>query len=170
MTLPNNLILENDEEIVRVVRAHWLTVAPSFLGIIFIFLVAFFFLWPLLQLGPAGLIIFIAVASATLWLGAREYRRWQRSVLILTTARFIWTEQRGFFNKKATEAFLQNVQDVSYRVNGLWATLMHFGSLTIQVAGAAAPLELSNLPQPDDLQHLILELKEQRYSRPKDLA
>ena len=164
MNLPDNLILGNGEEIVRLVRVHWLTVAPSLVGIIFIFLAPFFFLWPLMQFGPVGLSAFVIVVFAAIFFGAREYRRWQKSVLILTTARFLWTEQRGFFDKKVSEAYYQNVQDVSYRIKGLWAALAHFGSLTIQVAGSLAPLELPNLPRPDDLQHLILELKERKIA------
>lgn len=162
MTLLNNIILRDGEEIVRLARTHWLSVAPSFIGIFFIFLVPFFFLWPLLQLGPAGLSIFVVVVFVAIILGAREYCHWQKSVLILTTARFIWTEQRGFFDKKVAEAFYQNVHNVSHRIKGFWATLACFGSLTFQVADGTALLEINNLPHPDDLQHLILELKERR--------
>jgi hypothetical protein len=142
------------------VRTHWLTIVPPFIAIAILFMAPFFFLWPLFRLGLVGIVIFSLLVLIALALAGRQYRRWRQSVLILTTARIFYAEQRGFFDRAATEAFYQNVRDVSYRIKGFWPTLAQYGSLCLQVDGAASLWEFHRLAHPENLQHLIVELRE----------
>ena len=160
MAIPRLPILNDQEEIVRIVRAHWLTLVLPFIVIVFLFMAPFFFLWPLFRLGLWGIVIFSLLVLTALVLAGRKYRRWRQSVLILTTARIFHIEQRGFFDRVVMEVFYQNVRDVSYRIKGFWPTLAQFGSLRLQIDGAADPWEFHRLAHPEDLQHLIVELRE----------
>ncbi|KKU47575.1 hypothetical protein A3H10_02140 [Candidatus Uhrbacteria bacterium RIFCSPLOWO2_12_FULL_46_10] len=162
MAFLDKLILNEGEELVSVTRAHWLAVLAPYVIIALIFLAPFFFLWPLFQFGSIGVYVFFVIIFIAIFLAARENRRWQRSMLVLTSTRLLWFEQKGFFDRTVTETFYQNIQDISYRIKGFFQTMAHFGSLRVQIAGASGPLEIKYLPNPDKIQHVILDFREQK--------
>ena len=167
MAFLDNLILNSGEEIISVTKAHWLAVCLPFAFIVLTFLTPFFLLWPLFQLGKTGVYIFFSILLIAVFLAIRENRRWQRSALVLTSARLLWFEQKGFFDRAVTEVFYQNIQDVSYRLKGFYQTMAHFGSLSLQIAGVNERIIIKYLPNPDKIQHIILEFREQKnMSRP----
>lgn len=168
MAFLDKLILNEGEEIISVTKAHWLAVLLPFVIIALIFLAPFFFLWPLFQFGSIGVYIFFVIIFIAIFLAARENRRWQRSMLVLTSSRLLWFEQKGFFDRAVTETFYQNIQDISYRIKGFFQTIAHFGSLRVQIAGVIEPLEIKYLPNPDKIQHLTLDLREQKRAAVSD--
>jgi hypothetical protein len=147
------------EEVVRVVRTHWLTALGPLLVTTVIFLVPFFFLWPLFRLGAWGVAAFTVLLTLAFGLLVRAYYRWYRTSLTLTTARLVWVEQRGLFDRTVSEIAYGNLHDVAYHRRGFWATLAHFGTLQLRFGSGTNVLELRHLPEPDELQRLILQLK-----------
>jgi uncharacterized membrane protein YdbT with pleckstrin-like domain len=65
------------------------------------------------------------------------------------------------FAKNQQEAYLERVQDVSFKINGFWGALFRFGTITIQTAGETA-LTLDDVPSPEKVQKMIFDLVRSR--------
>lgn len=132
----------------------------------------FFFLYPLLKLGPGGvgliglsLLIGVLLGIRTLWVQ-------QLNAFILTEQRIVDVDQRGFFHRVVSETTYDKVQDVSYVVKGVLPTMLKFGTVLVQTAGSSANLELQGVREPQRVQDLILRLQREtaRHSSTDQLS
>lgn len=57
---------------------------------------------------------------------------WYYSVYIVTDQRLIDIRQKGFFNRRVNEVGFDKVQSINYHINGLQASLLKFGDITVQ--------------------------------------
>ena len=160
--LPRGLTLGSDETVVMATHPHWFVLFGPLVGLLIVFLVPFFFLWPLFRLGRFGVAVFVGLVAVALTLGLREYWRWQRTVFILTTRRLVYIAQRGFFDRTVIEAPYQTVLDVAHRIKGFWPTIFRYGSIHLQLAGGGHTVEIPRLPRPDELHQLFLEYRSAR--------
>lgn len=120
----------------------------------------------LLILIPFGVNIFFAtgwVLSVSVALcftlgaahGLLSWYAWQNSLLLLTTERVVYLEQKGLLHREFIECGLENIQQVSHEVKGLLHTMLGYGSISIQSGGSQQPLVMRNLPDPYELQQEI---------------
>lgn len=139
------LSLAPNEHVLMTIRRHWivfvgptaaffvlLLVPPASFLAARIYLPAFtseqvepmadFFL----ALYLAGLLTYLLIK----WL---EY---YLDVWIITTARIIDIEQKTLFHREISEISLDRIQNVTIEVPGFLATMMKFGNVKIQTAGA----------------------------------
>ena len=79
---------------------------------------------------------------------------YRNGMSVLSTQRIIDINQRGFFNKKISEAELTRIQDVSSNINGVLQTMFGFGDVVIRTASETT-LVLSNIKNPYDVQQAI---------------
>lgn len=79
-------------------------------------------------------------------------------VWIVTNERIISVEQKGLFNRFRSELRLSRVEDVSTEVKGFFATILHFGDVTIQTAGMEQNAIFKNIPQPYKVSEGIIKL------------
>lgn len=156
--------LKDDEAVRAVLRRHMATLLPSLaLSMVFIVL-PFFFLFPLFSLGTLGVIGFGIIIVLGIIIAARSLYLWDADVLILTTDRAIDVDQKGLLSRRVSELQLSAVQDVSWKREGIWQTVFRMGSLTIQTAGATAPIQAEAIPRPEQMHELINDLR--REARP----
>lgn len=174
--LPNQ---RENEEVNLFLRRHWFAIlaivassvlligVPSLAAIIF-----FEELRALLQrplLGPI-LAIFGGLYVMLIWLFAWiEYTDYYLDVWIVTNERILNTEQKGLFDRVASELHLISIQDVTSEINGLLRTFLDFGDVHIQTAGERARFEFKDIPDPEGVKQKILQLVEQdkkRHGRP----
>src|SRR3989338_3155066 len=165
MAVSYGIILADNEEIISVARTHWTTAVGAFAVAIVLTLVSFFFLWPLFQLQTIGVIIFAAMIIIAVLTYLWAYRRWHETMLILTTVRIVWVRQQSFFDRAVTEAFYQNISDISHRLKGFWPTMLNYGTLIMRVSGASEPLEITTITRPAEIHHLIIERREQALAK-----
>lgn len=158
MSLERRLGLRDDETLLSVVRRAPVTLAlPLFLSSMLL-LAPLFFLVPLLRfetLGPIAIGICMAVG---LTVGARSLLDRQSTFLAVTDRRLILARQHGPFDRHVTELPYSRVQRVSYRVQGLFPTLLRHGVLIIESAGNEEPLTIDRVSHPERTQDLINEL------------
>lgn len=57
---------------------------------------------------------------------------WYFSVFIVTDQRIIQVTQKGFFHRTIVDLGLDRILSVNYEVAGLEATMLHFGTISIQ--------------------------------------
>ncbi|MDP3727639.1 MAG: PH domain-containing protein [bacterium] len=156
------LLLGPSETILLTMRRHWIVFAgPTVLFTVLLLVppvlllagraalpiftapaveaVADFFL----ALYLAGLLTYLLVA----WLG------YYLDVWIITSERVIDIEQKTLFHREISEISLDRVQNVTIEVPGFTATILKFGNMKIQTAGAGefAILEVTDFERAKDL-------------------
>jgi hypothetical protein len=164
-------LLENvkeDEEVLALVRRTPLVVLGPTVLVAVLIIAPFFFLYPLLKVGPFGVVAVVASVLAGIFLGIRTTWVHQLNALILTATRIVDVDQRGFFHRVVSETTFDKVQDVSYVIKGIAATIFRYGSVVIQTAGNAANIELNGVRHPQRVQDLILKLQREATSQKPD--
>lgn len=157
--------LKDDEQVLRVVRNHWIAMAPGAVVASLFVAAPFFFMLPLFSAGTRGFVGFAAFLAVGLLLTARVFYVWYWNAFVITSHRVVDVDQRGFLSRTVSEAVYDKIQDVSYAVKGLWGTIFRFGTVDLQTAGASANLELPYVHEPREVHHLITETMSSRRDR-----
>jgi uncharacterized membrane protein YdbT with pleckstrin-like domain len=83
---------------------------------------------------------------------------WYYDVYIITNKRLIVVEQKGLFNREFAEMDLGQINDVTFSIKGIFATILQYG--TVIVKGNGSTLELTDLSDPDEVQEMLKKLSE----------
>ncbi len=166
MSLSSIVKLKDKENIVAVVRHYPLVYTPKIVLAMLLIAAPFFFMVPLLRLKYWGIGIFGLLILVAVYYSARTFITWYWNAFIITSQRVIDIDQRGLFDRIVSEAPYDKIQDVSYRVKGVWGTLLRFGTLVIQTAGTTTNLELYFVRDPKEVHHLISETMAARLAGP----
>ena len=81
-------------------------------------------------------------------------------VWIITNERIVDIQQLGFFSRVISEHRLYRIQDVTSEIHGPLATFFRFGEVHIQTAGAKQRFYFSEVPHPNNIRNLIIDLSE----------
>ena len=155
---------EDEEDVILVLHRHWLTVGTKITIVMILAIVPFIVL---IVLGPLivkfnliGLFSFGLVAYfMMLWYALFHIiTMYMLDNWVVTTKRIIDSEQRGFFNRVVAELHLEKIQDVSYRVEGLFPTFFNYGIVEIQTAGVEHKFFFNEVPNPQRVKDIIMEL------------
>lgn len=151
--------LKPEEEVLEIVHASIVPRLPRLLLLVVLLLLPFFLMFPLFSLGLAGVAVFFALLFLGVLLSLRAYLRWNHTALVITDRRLVDIERRGLFDRVVTQAPFSQVDEVSYRIRGVWSTLFRYGSLRVQLAGSAADIEFHCAPAPARVHDLINDLR-----------
>jgi hypothetical protein len=171
--------LEPGEEVLKVVRKHWFVIATELFAIFLMLLFPFFILF-LLTIFPerlhtfdiglahfTTLIVFAIAAWSTITLMA-AFTMWTHYYLdlwIITDRRIILVDQIAFFNRNVSIFRLERLQDIEFYISGLIPTLLNFGTLKAQTAGAhESNFKSTGLPDPRELQAIIQKAMDARLA------
>ena len=164
------------EEVILVVRKHWIVLLPYFLNIALMCLLPIiFYIFVIPYVLPAFLedpynrlflllsIIyygFVWIVIFTVW---TDY---YLDIWIVTNERIIDVEQIGFFNRVISELDLKRIQDITSSVHGMLPTMFGFGSIHVQTAAEEGKFDLKSVPHPVTIRRKITKLY--RAAREKD--
>jgi len=163
---PERLIqLKPEEEILEVVHETTIPHIPKFLLLVIVLALPFFFLFPLFREGLVGVIIFLILLCIGIILLGRAFFIWSRTVLIVTDRRVVDYDQVGLFSRIITEARFRHVDDVTYQIKGVWATIFRFGTIKIQLRGNAADVEFVHVLRPARITDLINDLRDEETEK-----
>jgi len=151
--------LNDDEELVDLVRRHGLNFLPAALLAMLLLALPFFLLFLLWQWKNIGLLLFVFLLAVGVLAMIRVLLVWYYNALVITNQRVILYKQKGFFERQVLEAEYGKIQDTSYIFKGLWQTLFHFGSLRIQVVNSETILVVEKIPTPAKVQDLIKNIQ-----------
>ncbi|MDD5039750.1 MAG: PH domain-containing protein [Patescibacteria group bacterium] len=154
--------LKEDESIASIVRKYPLVFFWQILISAVCSIAPFFFLLPLMRGGWWGVAIFAGFVAFGLIVAIRILIQYSFNVFVITDARIIDIDQRGFFDRTVSETTYDAIQDVSYRIRGISQTLLHYGSIIIQTAGSQANIELTGVKNPELLQQLIIRIQHEK--------
>lgn len=134
------------EEVIYVFRRHVLTAAKGFWWFVIVTALGLIpmFVWP-----DNGQMFFVWLAFLGVGLlgAAYSWMLWYFSFYIVTNERLRQTRQKGLFKKSVVDLELSNIINMSYGVNGLFATMFDYGSILIQTE--AGDLVLSMVSHPE---------------------
>lgn len=88
---------------------------------------------------------------------------------IITDQRIVDIDQVGLFGRNVSELQLENIEDTTSESHGVLATIFNFGNVFVQTAGAKDRFEFDNVPHPELVKKLVLDLYEKATSdKPKN--
>lgn len=160
-----------DEHILKVWRRHRITLIIPTLRVMA------FVLIPLLIVVFSGLSmfsspwlfgLFLIIVGIVITYAAYEWATWYGDVYVLTNYRIVDVDQTGFFDRKFAEASISRIQDVSYRIQGIWQTFFDFGNVTVQTAGSLDNICFEEIGDPAEQTKYILKEQEKYLENSKD--
>lgn len=153
---------DSEEKIILLLRQHpvvnlkWMSIAAIMLATpLFLAKV------PLLEGFPAN----FRLASITIWyllaiaFIIEQSLSWLFNIGIITTHQAMDIDFFSLIYKRATEADISKIQDVTAYTGGVLQTFFNYGSVYIQTAGEKRELEFINIPNPSLVAEVIEKLR-----------
>ena len=164
MPYPDKLLAE-DEEVVRHLHPHWLTLARPVLVLLLV-VGGTSYAAALVPAGSSQATVRAVVAGLALAVLAaavlRPVLRWRTTHHVITTHRVLVRE--GVLARRGRDIALSRIADVSFRQT-LGQRLVRSGSLTIESAGDGGATVLERVPDSDGVQQLLVALVEEDADR-----
>jgi len=156
---------EKGEHIVFLLRRHWvINVKWVIMGLGFLIFPVIFWLVVPTQTGFLFVSKEYSFIVGTIWylftfiFILENYLIWYFNVYIVTDRRIIDTDFFGIIHKKVSEAPLRNIEDSTYNVSGVLATMFNFGTVKIQTAAELPEFEFEHIPNPGKVHEKINDL------------
>ena len=158
-------VLGDDEEVVRHLHPHWLTVFWPI--VLFLVLVGAASFGAALvpdgdQQGQWRLVVVAAALVLALVLVAVPLLRWRTTHYVITTHRLLF--RAGVLARRGRDIGLSRITDVSYRQT-FWERMINSGTLTIESAGEGGSTSLERIPDSEGVQQLLNHMIEEDADR-----
>jgi hypothetical protein len=159
--------VEDDEEIIMVVHKHWLLGFKYLLWPIVTMLGS----WGFLYLAPLTAIFYAVslLSVAVLVWGLRNFYDYYLDAWIITENSIIDVEWHGWFHRQSTRVLFSDVQGVSYEIQGIFGTMLKFGTIGIEKISTGSVLSLDSVKNPRSVEASILNAMEE-YLHSKNLT
>lgn len=168
--------LEEDEEVIAIIRRHWFYVFKQcflivvlillpIIGLIFGLLFADAVLIAFMQAFMPHLIFLYACWLLIQWmLLASIWTDHYLDIWAITTRRIIKVDQVTLFKRQIGSFRLERLQDINVEINGIVATLLDYGTIHAETAsgGNGEEFKAAYLPKPQEIKSLILKASDER--------
>ncbi len=161
---PDKLLAE-DEEVVRHLHPHWLTIFWPIVRFLLIVGGASFgagLIPPGPQQGMLRLLVLALALVLLLTVVLVPLLRWRTTHYVITTHRLLFRE--GILARRGRDLGLSRITDVSY-TQTLWERIINSGTLSIESAGESGPTVLRQIPDSDGVQQLLNHMVEEDADR-----
>lgn len=155
---------EEEEKIVLLLRMHWLTNVPwVILAIILLLAPLVLRFFPLISFLPpryqlASLILWYLLLAAFVF---ERFLTWFFNVYIITDERIVDIDFYNLLYKEVSDAKIDKIQDITYKMGGAIRAIFNFGDVFIQTAGTELNFEFRAVPRPDRVVKILQELRTQ---------
>lgn len=162
--------LHEGEQIVLVKRRYWLPIAAESFTFLLIALMPWGILYGL-NLLPSDIEGFVRNNMSAFYFLACAWllvvwtsffvawTNYHLDVFIVTSERIIDIDQVGLFARDVAEARLENIQDVRIETIGVLASIINFGNIHIQSAGATKEFTAQHIHKPQEIRGAITKLR-----------
>ena len=152
---------EKDEQVILVVRSHWIKYLPF--GFVSLFILCFPLIFALVDITFSNnMILFLAlfIPCLTLSLSVIVYAfvRWFYNVNIITDKRIIDLDFTSVSSHSLSEARLGKIEDITHKQLGFIGSLFDVGTVYFQTAGATPEIEFDNIGSPRVIQDILYDL------------
>lgn len=172
---PEGVVVQNqdiDEEVVLVLRRHFITNTPWVLLTILFILVPFF-------IGPITLSVlpFLNLSSLTQTFLLTSYYLsivgyvlinfsiWYFNVGVVTNKRVIDVDLSGILYRNVAETEVESLADVSYTQSGSIRSFFNYGDVEVQTEALKAHFEFDRVPRPGEVVRIIGDLMQKEDSK-----
>ncbi len=171
MTYPDSVRFntqEDEEQIVMLLRKHWITNVPwMLLSVILIFFPTV--ILPLLLTqkvlpmipGNVALIFSLSWYLVTTGFILVNFISWYFNVYIVTNERIIDVDFYQLLYKRLASTRIAKIQDLSYKLGGVVRAIFDYGDVNIQTAGTEANFCFEAVPHPEQVVRMIGEMTEE---------
>lgn len=145
------------------VRKHqWSLIRSAALPIVFAIgvLVGAFIVGAVIPL--FGILLLIAGGLLVGGFGLYVYLDWRDDFYVVTNRRLVHVENIPLVRQNRSEAPINRVQGVVYERNGVLATVLDFGNLTVETFSGS--VSMKDVPQPEDVKNVIFREVERQTS------
>ncbi|MEK7452158.1 MAG: PH domain-containing protein [Patescibacteria group bacterium] len=94
-----------------------------------------------------------------------EFTDYYLDTWIVTTERIISIEQKGLFERTASELDLISVQDATAEVHGFLETIFEFGDVLVQTAGEQKRFHFLSVNNPEQIKETVMKLTREAKER-----
>lgn len=164
---PDNVHLETqekDEKVVLFLRQHPIVNIPWILIAIGLIFAPTLFTWfPLLSFLPdrfqfAFLLLWYLITTAFV---LEKALSWFFNVYVLTDERILDVDFYNLIYREVSDAKIDKIQDVTYKMGGVTSAIFNYGSVYIQTAGTLPNFEFLAVPNPASVAKVLQELRTQ---------
>lgn len=150
--------LDEDETLKRVVHKHWL------LGFRILFWPTFWILCTFVVLllnNARGMVTIMGILNLVLmiwWL--RNFFDYYLDAWLVTDHGIIDIAWHGWFHRQSARILYSDLQGVSYEIQGIWGTLLQFGTISVEKISTGSAVSLENVRKPKQIEVIILQSME----------
>jgi hypothetical protein len=156
---------EKDEDIVLIVRSHWVMYVPFLLVALVVMSLPLLF-EIILSTFTENVILFLALffscLTISLTIGIYAFVKWFYGVNIITDKRIIDLDFTSVVSHSLSEARIRKIEDVTHKQTGVVGSVFDIGTVYFQTAGATPEIEFDNIPRPRDIQEIVYKLLESK--------
>jgi hypothetical protein len=160
------LHLDTGERVIIEVRKHWIV----FIGRVIFFVLSVFSLPVLYYLSYVFLPVVADFIYANInlfsflysiwvlmfWLGLFvQWTKYFLDVWYVTETRIIDVEQKTIFHREVSNLRFDKIQDISVEVDGILATFLNYGNITVQTASENQDFFISFVKNPEEVKRVI---------------
>lgn len=155
---------EEKEKIILLLRKHWITnLSWFFLAIICFFAPLALRVFPIIEFLPEryqlmSVIMWYLLLTAFIF---EKFLTWFFNVYLVTDERLVDVDFYNLIYKQITEAKIDKIQDITFRVGGVVRSLFNYGDVLVQTAGAEPNLEFEAVPNPEKVVKVLQALRTQ---------
>lgn len=153
---------ESEERVVLLLRKHPITNAGWIaVSILMLFAPAVLFFFPLLEFLPANF-KFVAILGwylITIAFALQGFLTWFFNVYIVTDERVVDIDFYNLIYKEVSDANIDKIQDVTYKMGGAVRTMFNYGDVVIQTAGETPNFNFEAVPTPDKVASVLQDLR-----------
>ncbi|WKZ25376.1 MAG: PH domain-containing protein [bacterium] len=153
---------DNEEKIVLLLRKHIITNLGWIVTSIILFLTPFFVSGlPLFDNIPDNfMFIFILIwYLISIAYTLESFLTWFFNVYIVTDERVIDIDFYNLIYKEVSDANIDKIQDVTYKMGGAIRTVFNYGDVLIQTASEVPNFEFEAVPKPDKVAKILQDLR-----------
>jgi len=158
--------LEENEEVIKIVRKHWLPMVFSLVVSIFVAIapIVFFVLLKKIIFSNITLqnlyvlVFFYLIYLIFVWISIFiSWINYYLDIWVLTNKKIVDIEQIGLFSRKVSSIRLDRIQDVKIEVLGLINTFLKIGNIRVQTAAQGEDFIIKTASNPEQIKQSIMK-------------
>ncbi|MCX7928756.1 MAG: PH domain-containing protein [Patescibacteria group bacterium] len=153
---------DSQEKVILLLRKHPFTNIPWIFTALLMFLAPIFVsFFGFIEIVPweFKFVLFVVWYMITLAFVLEEFLSWFYNVNIITDERILEVDFVNLVYREITDANIDQIQDVTVEMSGVWRTFFNFGDVVIQTAGEVPRIRFEAVPRPDDVAKILRELR-----------
>lgn len=153
---------EPEEEILMILRAHWITNIPwVFIALVLLLAPLVLRYFPLLNSFPVRfqLVFVICWYLILLMYVFERFLSWFFNMAIITDERIVDVDFINLTVKKVSDADLDKIQDVTYTNSGAFGAIFNYGDVLVQTAAEVTEFVFDDVPHPAEVAKILQRLR-----------